>query len=98
AEAVPQASIELGKRCTQVESRNGSGGRSVKDRTSARDDQMCWWCDSLLAEADVIVGCDGIRSAVRASLFGGEGPHYAGTMCWRALAPSSALPDDYHDR
>ena len=28
----------------------------------------------------------------------GEGPRYAGTMCWRALAPSDALPPDYHDR
>ena len=84
SEAVPQASIQLGKRCTLVESRNGSVGLSFKNGTSA--------------EADVVVGCDGIRSAVRACLFGGEGPHYAGTMCWRALAPSSALPKDYHDR
>ena len=84
SEAVPQASIQLGKRCTQVESRNGSAGLSFADGTSA--------------EADVVVGCDGIRSAVRACLFGGEGPHYAGTMCWRALAPSDALPKDYHDR
>ena len=84
SEAVPQASIHLGKRCTQVESRNGSAGLSFTDGTSA--------------EADVVVGCDGIRSAVRACLFGGEGPHYAGTMCWRALAPTDALPKDYHDR
>jgi len=84
SEAVPQKSIHLGKRCTAVESRNGSAGLSFSDGTSA--------------EADVIVGCDGIRSAVRAYLFGGEGPHYAGTMCWRALAPTSALPADYHDR
>ena len=84
SEAVPRASIQLGKRCTLVESRNGSVGLSFKDGTSA--------------EADVAVGCDGIRSAVRACLFGSEGPHYAGTMCWRALAPSSALPKDYHDR
>jgi salicylate hydroxylase len=84
SEAVPEASIQLGKRCKQVESRNGTAGLTFTDGTSA--------------EADVVVGCDGIRSAVRASLFGGEGPHYAGTMCWRALAPASALPKDYHDR
>ena len=83
SEAVPQASIQLGKRCTLVESRNGSAGLSFADGTSA--------------EADVIVGCNGIRSAVRASVFGGEGPRYAGTMCWRALAPADALPKDYHD-
>ena len=79
SEAVPQASIQLGKRCTSVESRNGSAGLSFTDGTSA--------------EADVVVGCDGIRSAVRACLFGGEGPHYAGTMCWRALAPSERVAE-----
>lgn len=84
SEAVPPASIHLGKRCTAVETRNGSVGLSFTDGTSA--------------EADIVVGCDGIRSAVRACLFGGEGPHYAGTMCWRALAPSDALPKNYHDR
>jgi len=51
-----------------------------------------------IAEADVVVGCDGIRSAIRASVFGGEGPRYAGTMCWRALAPTDALPKDFHNR
>jgi salicylate hydroxylase len=84
SEAVPQTSIQLGKRCTLVESRNGSAGLSFEDGTST--------------EADVVVGCDGIRSAVRACIFGGHGPYYAGTMCWRALAPSNALPKDYHDR
>jgi salicylate hydroxylase len=84
SEAVPEASIHLSKRCTRVETRNGSAALSFADGSSA--------------EADVVVGCDGIRSAVRAGLFGGEGPHYAGTMCWRALAPTDALPKDYHDR
>ena len=84
AEAVPQSSIHVGKRCAKVESRNGSVGLTFADGTSA--------------EADVAIGCDGIRSAVRSSLFGGEGPRYAGTMCWRALAPTDAFPQDYHDR
>jgi len=84
SEAVPQANIHLGKRCARVETRNGVAGISFVDGTGA--------------EADVVVGCDGIRSTVRACIFGGAGPHYAGTMCWRALAPSDALPKDYHDR
>ena len=83
SETVPQESIQLGKRCKQVETRNGSAGLLFDDGSSA--------------EADVVVGCDGIRSAVRASTFGGEGPHYAGTMCWRALAPTDALPENCHD-
>jgi salicylate hydroxylase len=84
SQEVPPASIHLGKRCTNVELRGVSVGLSFDDGTSA--------------EADVAIGCDGIRSAVRARIFGGEGPRYVGTMCWRALAPSDALPAEYHDR
>jgi salicylate hydroxylase len=84
SEAVPTDSIHLGKRCSAVEERNGTVGLAFDDGSSA--------------EADVAIGCDGIRSAVRAGVFGGEGPRYAGTMCWRALAPSSTLPSDIHDR
>ena len=84
AEAVPATSIALAKRCTRVEIRNGTVGLSFDDGTSA--------------EADIVVGCDGIRSAVRSCVFGGEGPRYVGTMCWRALAPTDALPEGYHDR
>lgn len=36
--------------------------------------------------ADVVVGADGLRSAVRASLFGPAPPRYAGYPCWRAIA------------
>ncbi len=84
SEAVSPESIHLGKRCVSVEPRNGSAALTFADGSSA--------------EADVVVGCDGIRSAVRSQIFGGEGPRYAGTMCWRALAPSDSLPKDYHDR
>src|ERR1700712_4070596 len=38
SEAVPQASIQLGKRCVAVESRNGSAGLSFTDGTSAEAD------------------------------------------------------------
>lgn len=83
SEAVPASSIHLRKRVRSVDSRGGTVGLSFEDGSSA--------------EADVVVGADGIRSAVRACLFGGEGPQYAGTMCWRALAPTDALPEGCHD-
>jgi salicylate hydroxylase len=84
SEAVPAADIALGKRCVGAETRNGVAGLRFADGSSA--------------EADVVVGADGIRSAVRASVFGGEGPRYVGTMCWRALAPAEAIPKELHDR
>src|SRR6185295_10054923 len=84
SQALPREIIQLGKRCTAVESRNDGVGLRFADGSSA--------------EADVVVGCDGIRSVIRASVFGGQGPRYAGTMCWRALAPTDALPKDFHNR
>jgi 2-polyprenyl-6-methoxyphenol hydroxylase-like FAD-dependent oxidoreductase len=36
-------------------------------------------------QADVLVGADGLRSRVRAGLFGPERPRYAGYTAWRAV-------------
>ena len=41
-------------------------------------------------EADVLVGADGIHSAVRAALFGKEEPRYSGYTGWRGIAPRPA--------
>lgn len=41
---------------------------------------------------DVVIGADGIRSAVRASLFGPEAPRYTGYTAWRGLLPYDMLP------
>ncbi len=51
------------------------------------------------ARGDVLIGCDGIRSAVRARLFGGEDPRFTGYVAWRGLVPierfaaSALVPD-----
>ncbi len=41
-------------------------------------------------EADLLVGADGIRSAVRNSLFGPPQLRYAGYTCWRGICPRPA--------
>lgn len=38
------------------------------------------------AREDVLIGADGLHSAVRAQLFGGHPPRYAGYTAWRAVA------------
>ncbi|SKC68695.1 FAD-dependent monooxygenase [Krasilnikoviella flava] len=38
-------------------------------------------------QADLVVGADGVRSAVRAALFDGRGPVYSGYSSWRAIVP-----------
>jgi salicylate hydroxylase len=75
---LPDRLTRLGARCTQVE----SDDRSARAR----------FADGEEIEADVIVGADGIHSAVRKSLFGPEAPRFAGCICWRGLVPFDAFP------
>lgn len=44
-------------------------------------------------EADLIVGADGVRSVVRAGLFGEEAPRFTGNMCYRAVVPVGQVVD-----
>jgi salicylate hydroxylase len=43
------------------------------------------------ATADVLVGCDGIRSAVRRALWGEENVTFTGYIAWRGLVPMERL-------
>ncbi|MGH7115446.1 MAG: FAD-dependent monooxygenase [Stellaceae bacterium] len=42
---------------------------------------------------DVLVGADGIHSAVRAALFGEEAPRFAGCVAYRGLVPAGHIAD-----
>ena len=42
---------------------------------------------------DVLIGADGIHSAIRATLWGEEKPTFTGNIAWRAVVPTSALPE-----
>jgi salicylate hydroxylase len=46
-------------------------------------------------EFDLVVGCDGIHSSVRAALHGFDTPRFTGNMCWRALIPVERLPPEH---
>lgn len=43
-------------------------------------------------EADVVIGADGIHSAVRKALLGDDKPRFTGNICWRGMVPVDALP------
>ena len=72
--------IHLGARCTEV----ASGSHAATAR----------FADGSAIEADVIVGADGLHSAVRKSLFGQEAPHFTGCICYRGLVPRDEVPPD----
>ena len=70
--------VHLGARCTSVE----TGEQIARAR----------FADGSEVEADVIVGADGLHSAVRTSLFGEQPPRFTHCVCWRWMVPVDAIP------
>ncbi|MBL8642521.1 MAG: FAD-dependent monooxygenase [Rhodospirillaceae bacterium] len=44
---------------------------------------------------DVVIGCDGIKSEVRAQLWGRVPPRFTGNIAWRGLVPMYRLPPGF---
>jgi len=57
------------------------------------DKAVAHFADGSTFEADLIVGCDGVRSVVRHALFGDDDPKFTGHMCYRAVVPFDQKPD-----
>jgi salicylate hydroxylase len=77
-ETLPDACIHLGADCVAALSL----GRSA----------VAKFADGAEVEADIVVGADGIRSAIRAQLFGADNPRFTEQMCWRATVPMDCVP------
>jgi salicylate hydroxylase len=41
---------------------------------------------------DVLIGADGVHSAIRQGLFGADRPDFTGLMAWRGVIPAESLP------
>jgi 2-polyprenyl-6-methoxyphenol hydroxylase-like FAD-dependent oxidoreductase len=65
--------VRLGARCTSFAQDEGGVTALFADGATAR--------------GDLLIGADGLHSAVRAQLFGAAPPRYAGYTAWRAVAP-----------
>jgi salicylate hydroxylase len=52
-----------------------------------------WFDNGERITVDVLVGADGIHSAVRAALFGAEEPAFAGCVAYRGLVPIEHIAD-----
>jgi len=75
---LPPEIIHLGARCVGVENRENSAVARFRDGTEI--------------EAEVVIGCDGIHSVTRESLFGPDAPRFTGKICYRCLVPTDAIP------
>ena len=80
ASGVDPASIHLDHKLTGIEER----GTSV----------ALTFANSVTAQADMVVGADGVRSIIRHALYGDDNPTYTGQMVWRALLKGSDVPSD----
>jgi hypothetical protein len=77
ADAVPAEAKRFGARVTDVSQDADGVEVKLQDGSTLRD--------------DVLVGCDGIHSAVRKHLRGEEQKHFANILMWRSLIPAERL-------
>jgi 2-polyprenyl-6-methoxyphenol hydroxylase-like FAD-dependent oxidoreductase len=80
----PAARYHFGKGFTRFEKEEGGIVACFDDGSQAR--------------ADLLIGADGLRSAVRAQLFPHVEPAYAGYVAWRALLDEHSLPVELRRR
>lgn len=55
------------------------------------DPQVLTFENGVTAEADIVIGADGLNSKVRESIFGVDPPRFSGAVALRAIFPASAL-------
>ena len=65
-------------------------GTTVETIDNGDDAVDVVFTDGTSSTFDLVVGCDGIRSRVRAMVFGVEEPEYSGFVAWRYIMPRPA--------
>jgi 2-polyprenyl-6-methoxyphenol hydroxylase-like FAD-dependent oxidoreductase len=71
-------------------------GRAFTAFEETRTSVVAHFADGRTADADVLIGADGLRSTVRGQCLPDVTPLYAGYCAWRALLAESAIPPDIH--
>jgi salicylate hydroxylase len=79
AEALPAGVVRTGHRCT---------GFEQNDKTA-----RVFFENGASAEADIVVGADGIHSELRPFVFPSSQPVFSGTVVYRGLVESKRMPD-----
>ena len=78
AARLPPGVLRLGKKCTAVEERTDGVTLRFEDGSSE--------------ECDIVVGADGIHSAIREHLLGKDSPRFTGTVAYRGVVDAATLP------
>ena len=73
-------------------------GRSVVGYEEHDDSVLAVLSDGSRETADLLVGADGFRSAIRAQMLPEVQPSYAGYVVWRAVAGEADMSQDVHAR
>ncbi|EID78359.1 MULTISPECIES: FAD-dependent monooxygenase [Rhodococcus] len=87
----PQLTMHRGDLMTALENRLPSGVVEMGRRVSGVADGRIEFTDGSTVSADVIVGADGIHSAVRTALLGREQPTFTGVVAFRAVVPTERV-------
>ncbi|OQD73869.1 hypothetical protein PENDEC_c013G02962 [Penicillium decumbens] len=81
-ERVPESSLNLGKHLTSI------------DRNSSGAPYTLHFQDGSIAEADIVIGCDGIKSNVRRDMGLADSPNYSGQVVYRGFVDYKDLPEE----
>ncbi len=73
-------------------------GRSVMGYENSGGQVVALFEDGAREAADLLVGADGFRSAIRAQMLPQVQPEYAGYVVWRAVTDEAEMPRDVHAR
>jgi len=66
--------------------------------TERADGVELHFADGSSAKGDILIGADGVKSAVRGQLFGVTPATYTGDAAWRIVVPTERLPNDLLER
>lgn len=83
-ERVPESCLNLGKRLVSIDRNTSAGGTPYTLRFE----------NGSTADADIVIGCDGIKSNVRRDMGLADSPIYSGQVVYRGFVDYKDLPEE----